>query len=332
MDSVDSAAVVRLIDRARQGDGEARDQLFETCRSYLGFVARAQVETWLRVKVDASDLVQQTMLEAHRDFGIQGRHGAGMAGLAAQDPCAQRGRLRPPLPGHGQAQVRREVPLRDPADSGIAAAPEPAAPGAPPARSFLLLDNELRVAAALAELSPDYQEVIVLRNLQRLPFNDVAEQMGRSRPAVQMLWMRAIKKLQEALGGTGVSIAGQPDDAESAQLLDDTSSGCRPASSRTANSCLREHPQLRSSLDCLEALERAGPASPNDGHAAAGEDASAERAMPADGRLGRFRTGNRRAAAQFRARTSCSRRSAAAGWAWSTRPGRRASTAPWRSR
>ncbi len=52
----------------------------------------------------------------------------------------------------------------------------------------------------MAELPEDYQEVIVLRNLQRLPFNEVAERMNRSRPAVQMLWMRAIKKLQEVLG------------------------------------------------------------------------------------------------------------------------------------
>lgn len=62
------------------------------------------------------------------------------------------------------------------------------------------LDSELRVAAALAQLPPDYQEVILLRNLQRLSFNEVADRMGRSRPAVQMLWMRAIKKLQEEMG------------------------------------------------------------------------------------------------------------------------------------
>ena len=63
----------------------------------------------------------------------------------------------------------------------------------------MLLDIELRVTAALSELSPDYQEVILLRNLQRLSFDEVAGRMGRSRPAVQMLWMRAIRKLQEAL-------------------------------------------------------------------------------------------------------------------------------------
>ena len=35
------------------------------------------------------------------------------------------------------------------------------------------MDNELRVTAAVADLSPDYREVIVLRNLQRLSFNEV---------------------------------------------------------------------------------------------------------------------------------------------------------------
>ena len=61
------------------------------------------------------------------------------------------------------------------------------------------LDTELRVTAALAELSPDYQEVVMLRNLQRLSFNEVAERMSRTRPAVQMLWMRAIRKLQQTM-------------------------------------------------------------------------------------------------------------------------------------
>ena len=79
-------------------------------------------------------------------------------------------------------------------------AAEPAAPCQTPSQEFLQIDDELRVTAALAELPADYQEVVVLRNLQRLSFNDVAERMGRSRPAVQMLWMRAIKKLQEAMG------------------------------------------------------------------------------------------------------------------------------------
>jgi RNA polymerase sigma-70 factor (ECF subfamily) len=201
MGDTEKLNVSELIERARGGDAECRERLFQLCRSYLGFVARSQVESWLRVKVDASDLVQQTMLEAHRDFerfqgGSEKEWLAWLRQILSHNAADFVRRYR----GTAKRQARREIRFRDPADSRSSGAPEPAAPDATPSQEFLLLDNELRVTAALAELPPDYQEVIVLRNLQRLPFNEVAERMQRSRPAVQMLWMRAIRKLQEALG------------------------------------------------------------------------------------------------------------------------------------
>ena len=195
--------VTELIDAARHGDVECRERLFEVCRGYLGFAARAQVESWLKVKVDASDLVQQTMLEAHRDFdrfkGVSEQEWlAWLRKILSHNVADFVRRYR----GTAKRQVRREVPFRDQLTTGIArGAAEPAAQQATPSEAFLQLDNELRVAAALEQLPEDYQEVIVLRNLQRLSFNEVAEQMERSRPAVQMLWMRAIKKLQQALEG-----------------------------------------------------------------------------------------------------------------------------------
>jgi RNA polymerase sigma-70 factor (ECF subfamily) len=193
--------VADLIRRTRQGDSQCRERLFGLCRSYLGFAARAQVESWLRVKVDASDLVQQTMLEFHRDFDD-------FRGGSEQELLAWLRRMLlhnladfiRHYRGTAKRQVRREVSFRDPAQSGApSGAPEPAAPGATPSQEFLRRDDELRLIAALERLSPDYQEVICLRNLQRLPFNDVAERMQRSRPAVQMLWKRAVEKLRQVM-------------------------------------------------------------------------------------------------------------------------------------
>ena len=47
---------------------------------------------------------------------------------------------------------------------------------------------------------------------QRLPFDEVAQRMGRSRPAVQMLWMRAIERLHERLAALedASSVASDP--------------------------------------------------------------------------------------------------------------------------
>ena len=194
--------VAALIQKARQGDAECRDQLFALCRSYLQIVARSQVESSLRAKVDASDLVQETLLEAFRDFERFGGNSeqewlAWMKRILAHNAADFIRRYK----GTAKRQARREVPIRGPQESTIVrAAPEPAAPCATPSQEFLRIDDELRVTAALAQLPADYQEVIVLRNLERLPFNEVAERMERSRPAAQMLWMRAIKKLHEALG------------------------------------------------------------------------------------------------------------------------------------
>ena len=202
MSSEKSPNVSELIERARSGDAQCRERLFGLCRSYLGFVARSQVESWLRVKVDASDLVQETLLEAFRDFprfagSTEQEWLAWLKRILAHNTADFVRRYR----GTAKRRAGREVAFRPAADSTFApGVPEPAAPTATPSQEFLQIDAELQMTAVLAELPADYQEVIVLRNLERLPFNEVAQRMGRSRPAVQMLWMRAIRKLQEAMG------------------------------------------------------------------------------------------------------------------------------------
>ncbi len=53
------------------------------------------------------------------------------------------------------------------------------------------------MADQLSRLPPQYRDVIVLRNLQGLSFDEVAERMGRKPGTVRMLWLRAIEKFKQ---------------------------------------------------------------------------------------------------------------------------------------
>ena len=57
-----------LLAQARAGDAPALGRLLELYRNYLRLVARAMIGQALRVRLDASDLVQETFLKAHREF------------------------------------------------------------------------------------------------------------------------------------------------------------------------------------------------------------------------------------------------------------------------
>ncbi len=67
-DSMDDD-VLRLLILARQGDTEALGELIQLYGGYLTLLARLQLDGRLAGMVDASDLVQETFLEAQRDFG-----------------------------------------------------------------------------------------------------------------------------------------------------------------------------------------------------------------------------------------------------------------------
>src|SRR5438874_1463377 len=61
-------SVVKWLAAARAGSSEALGNVLETCRAYLLLIARQELDTELQAKGGASDLVQETFLEAQRDF------------------------------------------------------------------------------------------------------------------------------------------------------------------------------------------------------------------------------------------------------------------------
>jgi len=191
-----------LIERARAGDDAALGQLLEMYGNYLRLVARSLIGRALQLRLDPSDLVQETFLEAHRDF--PGFAGAGEPELVAW--------LRRILVRNVASQVRRhrarkrddrlhvslEVLLdrsgREVHEALVGRFSSPSAEAARREHAVLLAD-------ALAALPADYREVIILRNFEHLPFDEVAARMGRSAGAVRMLWVRALEQLARSLQG-----------------------------------------------------------------------------------------------------------------------------------
>jgi RNA polymerase sigma-70 factor (ECF subfamily) len=173
----------------------------ERYRSWLGLLARLQVEPRFRAKFDASDLVQQTLLEAVRDWPkFRGRTEAELAAWLRQILAHV---LLHEMRRHGGAQRRdlgREVSLEEAlAESSRRLGAALAAPGSSPSERAGRHELELRLADALARLPADYAEVILLRNVENLPHEEVARRMGRGVGAVRMIWVRALARLRQEL-------------------------------------------------------------------------------------------------------------------------------------
>lgn len=191
----------QLLRKARQGDPAARESLFRRCRSYLEVLARGHLSTWIQPKVDPSDVVQQTLLEAFQDLDrFAGRSEQQWRAWLRQILARNAADLVRHYRGTAKRDPRRERPLQAAATGQRSSYSLPLADREPtPSQVLVRWEEELQVAEAILRLPEDYQEVIRLRHFQQLPFDQVAQAMGRSRPAVQMLWLRAVRRLAQVM-------------------------------------------------------------------------------------------------------------------------------------
>lgn len=191
----------RLIEQARRGDEAAREALLELYRNYLRLVARSLIGGALRVKLDASDLVQETFLKAHRDFG-QFAGGSERELVAWLRQVLVRS-LANQVKHHrrqGRDHQRQESLERLLEQSSLKAQMALASQVPSPSEAASLREQSVLLADAVDRLPDDYREAFVLRTLEHIPFEEIAARMDRSVGAVRMLWARAVKRLNEMLG------------------------------------------------------------------------------------------------------------------------------------
>lgn len=198
-----------LLTAAQAGSPESLGRLLELYANYLKLLVLSQMDRNLRARVSASDVVQETFFEAHRDFSqFRGASTAEFVGWLRRILVHNVARVVEQHILAEKRDVRREASLER-----LAAAMEQSTArldavlpdaGSSPSMAAQRRELEIVVADAMAELAPDYREVIVLRNLEGLPFEQIGRRMERTSGAVRMLWLRAIKALRERFRARGI--------------------------------------------------------------------------------------------------------------------------------
>jgi RNA polymerase sigma-70 factor (ECF subfamily) len=188
---------------ARDGSRDALGKALESCRRYLLSIARHELDVNLQAKGGASDLVQDTFLEAqcvfdrfHGDSEIELRawlrrmlhHRAAKFGRRYR--TTQKRRL-----GREMALTEAGLPARAGRLGGI----RPELPS--PSTELMAHEQAQRLRQALEHLPEDYRRVITLRYLEQYTFEEIGRLMERTPNAARLLWLRAIERIKHELRG-----------------------------------------------------------------------------------------------------------------------------------
>jgi RNA polymerase sigma-70 factor (ECF subfamily) len=183
---------------ARSGSNDALGRVLDRFRAYLLRIANDELDSDLRPKVGSSDLVQQSLLEAHQSF--LAFRGAGPDDFLGWLRTILRHNLadaRSVYHESAKRQLRLEVRL-DAADTGPVRNKLVGPSGSPLER--MVVDEESRIVQqAIDRLREDHRRVLTLRHQERRSFVQIGAALDRSEEAARKLWFRAIESLRDEL-------------------------------------------------------------------------------------------------------------------------------------
>ncbi|MFO0811168.1 MAG: sigma-70 family RNA polymerase sigma factor [Gemmataceae bacterium] len=194
-----------LLAKAETGDAAAVDGLLAAHREGLRRAVALRLDPALARRVDASDIVQDVLLEATQrlkdylknpvmPFHLWLRH-------LAKDRLIDAHRF------HRQAQRRsldREQGNQPPAwanDSSVQLLGQLLDHERTPASAALQQELERRLHDALAKMDEPDREVIWMRHYEAMGNQDVATELGLSEAAASMRYLRALRRLRAELTG-----------------------------------------------------------------------------------------------------------------------------------
>jgi RNA polymerase sigma-70 factor (ECF subfamily) len=191
----------QLLEAARAGGPDALGPLLEPYRNYLRLLARLELGRHLQGKLDASDVVQEAFLEAHRHFGqFRGTSEPQLTHWLRQILAGKVANLLRHHLGTQARDARREHAGVDLERSSALLAHGLFAPVSSPSQQAARREQAVLVADALERLPEDYRDVLLLRHWEGLTFAAIARRMGRSEDAIEKLWLRALARLRRQMG------------------------------------------------------------------------------------------------------------------------------------
>lgn len=185
-----SADFARLFGAARKGSRQALGDLLELYRDYLSLVAEAHLDSAVRPKTGVSDVVQESMLDAQRDFAaFRGRSEAELRAWL------KRILLHNLLNQHRAWKQTKKRRIGSEVAFAYSRPNEAAGDDPTPSQIVLQREQESLLEQALAKLPEHYRRVIVLRHRDGRSFAQIGLWLNRSPDAARMLWTRAFHQL-----------------------------------------------------------------------------------------------------------------------------------------
>jgi RNA polymerase sigma-70 factor (ECF subfamily) len=191
-----SGQVDQWLIRARGGSQSALGLALEAGRKYLLLVANRALDDKLRAKVGASDLVQDTYLEAQRGFGqFRGETEAEfyrwLLGILAHRLANNVRHYRQTK----QRDVDRELPAAS-VDEALSKIEDAAhTPGA----AFFARDEQQRVRLALERMDESMRSILIERTWRGDTFAEIAARRNCSADAARKQWIRAVRQMRSLL-------------------------------------------------------------------------------------------------------------------------------------
>lgn len=197
MSSSESNLVERLMERIRQGDGQAIDQLLAAYRMRLKSLVRVRLDPRLQARIDPSDVVQETMLVASKEIVEYAQtQTVPFYPWLRRIACQRISDLhRRHVRTQGRSVRREQVgSLAWNDHSASLLADQLIASQTSVSQRAAREERHERVRQALQRLSAAHREVLVLLYLEHMPLVDAAAVLKSSPEAVRSRHRRALQK------------------------------------------------------------------------------------------------------------------------------------------